>query len=154
TPTSNFDKVPPRLPPPVNALRAQTVAAPREIGDIVRGNEALLTQAETTDETVVPIRITLSQILQQAVALPDQLQQAASRRAVLLMGLDCLGQLGDPLGQQGDLNLGRPGVVVVKPIAFDQLLPFSVRDRHILNQLQTDEAAPAGLQRLPLPPSL
>jgi hypothetical protein len=39
---------------------------------------------------------------------------------VLGVGLEVLGQLGDALGEEGDLDLGRPGVALVAPVAGDR----------------------------------
>ena len=59
---------------------------------------------------------------QKAATLTHQLQQAAPAVVVLAVGLEVLGELLDAGGQEGDLHLRRPGVVVVCPVVPDDLL--------------------------------
>ena len=45
------------------------------------------------------------QVIQQAAALADQLQEATPRGVILLVRLEVLGQFANPLTQNRDLNL-------------------------------------------------
>ena len=70
----------------------------------------LLSQAETTDQFVVAIDLDALQIIQQAAALADQLEQAAARVIVFLMRLEMIGEFVDALGQERHLNFRRTGI--------------------------------------------
>ena len=71
----------------------------------------LAAQAEVGDELAVALEIFVLKIAQQAPALSDLHQQAAAAVVVLLVDLQMLGQLVDRRGEDGDLNVGRTGVV-------------------------------------------
>ena len=45
-------------------------------------------------------------MIQQATALRHQLEQAAAGVVVLLVGLEVLGEVGDPFGEDGHLDFG------------------------------------------------
>src|SRR5580692_10516708 len=62
-----------------------------------------------------------SQVLKQALTLMDLHQQASPARVILLMGLQVLGQVGDALGQNGNLYFRRPGVRLGPLILANQL---------------------------------
>jgi uncharacterized membrane protein YhiD involved in acid resistance len=62
------------------------------------------------------------QVIQQAAALVDQLQQAAAAVVVLLVGLEVAGELLDAGGQQRDLDFRRTGIVGGALVLFDDLL--------------------------------
>src|SRR5262249_23722782 len=75
---------------------------------------ALLADAEGADELPVPIEVAALQVVEQPTALPDELQQTATRVVVLHVGLEVLGEVVDPLGEEGDLHLRRAGVALVE----------------------------------------
>src|SRR5690606_34562646 len=52
---------------------------------------------------------------------PDHLQESPPRVMVLLVGLQVLGELVDPLGEDRDLHLGRARVGLVAAVAVDDL---------------------------------
>src|SRR5213078_897098 len=62
------------------------------------------------------------EIAKEAAALADHHQQAAARVMVLAVGPQVLCELVDPLGEKGDLDLGRAGVAVGPAELADQLL--------------------------------
>ena len=66
----------------------------------------LLSKAETFDHGRIARFFLLFQIVQQPTPLADHHQKTATRREVFLMFFQMLGQIGDPLGQNGDLDLG------------------------------------------------
>src|SRR5512141_651556 len=106
-----------------------------EISGAVPG---LLAKAERLQKGLVPHRLHRLQVIQQAPPLPDQLEQAPPRAEVLGVDLEVVRDHVDPLRQERDLNLGRPGVRVVHAELSDNvalflgnqahdLLPFSFR---------------------------
>ena len=61
-------------------------------------HESLLADAEALDQFRVAVRVLALQIIQEAAALADQLQQAAARVVVLGVRLEMFGQIADPSG--------------------------------------------------------
>ena len=55
----------------------------------------------------------LMQSLQQPAPGPDHLQQPAAAVMILGMKPEMIGERVDPLGEEGDLHFGRPGVLLV-----------------------------------------
>src|SRR5690606_12640840 len=72
-----------------------------------RTRPGLLPQPEPGDDLLVPRPILARQVLQELVAAADELQQAPTRGVVLLVLVEVLPQVVDPLGQNGDLHLRR-----------------------------------------------
>src|SRR5262249_47519316 len=60
-------------------------------------------------------------VIEKLAALAHHLEQAATRVVVLLVRLEMLGQAIDPLGQDGDLDFRRAGVVAFGGVVFDDL---------------------------------
>src|SRR5689334_24940109 len=77
----------------------------------VANSASLFPQAQAVDDLLVAGAVFPRQVLQQTVSLADHLEQPATRGVVLLVRLEVLGQLGDPRGQQRDLDLGRTRVL-------------------------------------------
>src|SRR5690606_37392725 len=67
----------------------------------------LLTNAERGDDLAVPLDVVAAQVVEQAAALADELQETAARVVVLRVRLEVLREVGDALGEQRDLHLGR-----------------------------------------------
>ncbi len=84
----------------------------------------LPTDAKLLDDGLVTIDITGLDIVEQPPALADDLQQTPATVMVLLVDFEVLGQVRDPLGQDGNLNLGRTGIAVMTLVAADNLLLF------------------------------
>jgi hypothetical protein len=63
----------------------------------------------------------LTQISQQSAALANQLEQTAAARFIVFVRAQVLGQLGDAVGQNGDLNFGRTGVGIMTMKILDRL---------------------------------
>ena len=70
----------------------------------------LLSDTQLGDQGTIALDVLLLQVVQQAPALTDHLQQAPVGVLILGVVLHVNGQLVDPLGQNGDLDLGRTGV--------------------------------------------
>src|SRR5262245_30726880 len=85
------------------------------------GGRGLFADSELVDEAAVPLQVLLLQVVQQAPPLPDQHHEPATGMMVLRVGLEMLGQVADALAQDGDLDLGRPGVLGVGPEPTDDV---------------------------------
>ena len=70
----------------------------------------LLTEPEALDQLLVPGAVDAGEVLQEAVTSADELEQPATRRVVLLVRLEVLGQLADALAQDRDLHFRAAGV--------------------------------------------
>ena len=88
----------------------------------------LLTDTQLGDEGTIALDVLLGQIVQQAAALTDHLVQAPAAVVVVGVYLQVLGELIDPLGEDGDLNLGGTGVGFVGAVGLDDggLLIFPI----------------------------
>src|SRR5699024_6465707 len=87
-------------------------------------------QAEAFDQALVAAAVVALQVAEQALALVDQLQQAAARMVILLVGLEVLGQLRDAGRQQRHLDLGRTGVVGRSAVIGNDLAGLFNRQGH------------------------
>ena len=72
--------------------------------------EGLLAQSEAFDQGAVPLRVASLHVIEQAPPPADHLEEPPPGVMVLGVGLEVLGQLGDALGEKGDLDLGGSGV--------------------------------------------
>src|SRR5690606_32158480 len=88
-------------------LRGAHRGAPRNRGVAPRGagsRQSSLTDAERRDDLAVPLDVVAAQVVEQAAALADQLQEPAAGVVILRVRLEVLGQIGDALGEQRDLH--------------------------------------------------
>src|SRR5688572_28695692 len=85
----------------------------------VSAGAPLPTQPQLVEDLPVAVGVLVLEVFQQPAALADQLEQAAPGVVVLLVSLEVLGQPGDPLAEQRDLDLGGPGVRIVQAVGLD-----------------------------------
>ena len=97
---------------PPAALKATWVPGTRE---------GLFAQVQPSDQRAVTLNISLLQVLQHVAAAADHQQQTAVGMVVVLVELQVLVQVVDPLGQQSDLHFGRTGVAFMLRIGGDDL---------------------------------
>src|SRR5438046_450964 len=90
----------------------------------------LLTKTQFCDQVGVARLVLLTEIVEERAALVDQHQQAAARVVVLRVGLEVLGEVGDALGEDRDLDLGRTGVAFALGMFLDQRLLALGGNRH------------------------
>ena len=81
--------------------------------------DVLSPQLEALDELLVAVVICALEVIEQTSALADDAHQAASRVMILLVELEVLGELGEPLRQQGYLDLGRSRICLALLVALD-----------------------------------
>src|SRR5262245_19732215 len=79
----------------------------------------LLADAEAFNQLGVPIGILALEIVEQAPALADKLQQATPRMMILRVDFEVLCKVVDALAEESDLNFRRSGVAVMRLIAAD-----------------------------------
>src|SRR6266404_5867848 len=72
----------------------------------------LAPQTQTLDQRGVALGVPGFQVVEQTAALADHLQEAAPRMVILRVAFEMLGEVDDPLGQDGDLNFRRSGVAL------------------------------------------
>ena len=89
-------------------------------GKLARLSE-LPPKAEVCDDFAVALYVDALDIVEHAAAAADDHQEATTAVVVLLVHLQMLCQVGDPLGHERDLHLGGPGVSFVDPVVFDGL---------------------------------
>src|SRR2546422_80264 len=77
------------------------------------------TDTELFGDGAVPLGVLLAQIFDQPAALPDQHEKASAGVMVLRVGLEMLREAVDPFRQEGDLDLWRPRVCLVRPKLLD-----------------------------------
>src|SRR5437016_4873910 len=92
-----------------NVVRASARPTPRR----AKARPTLLTDAELVDDRAIAIEIGLLEIVEEAAAPADELHQAAAAVVVLRVRLEVLGQVGDAIRKEGDLNLRGSRVTVV-----------------------------------------
>ena len=73
----------------------------------------LAAQAETLDQGAVTLDVDAHEVVEQISSLANHLQQAAAAVMILVVGLEMLGQVVDPVGKDRDLYLGGTGVTLV-----------------------------------------
>ena len=75
-----------------------------ELGIVLLEN-SLFPETKFLDQSAVALQVVLAEVGEQAFALSHKFHQAAVRGKVLLVLLKVLGNVVDPLGQEGDLSL-------------------------------------------------
>ena len=70
---------------------------------------------EPVDQLLVPVWVDGFDVIEQAAPLAHQLEQAPPRMVILGVGLEVIGEIGNPLGQDRDLDFRRPGIAGYTP---------------------------------------
>src|SRR5919198_99991 len=95
---------------------------PSEDRSITAAGPPSTADAQLVDERPIALGVLLLDVLEEAPPLADQHQQAPAGVVVLHVRLEVLGEPVDALGQERDLDLGRPGVALVSLELRDQAL--------------------------------
>lgn len=80
----------------------------------------VVADTELLDELAVLLDVALLDVLQHTAALTDEHHEAATGVVVLLVRLQVLGEVADALREDGDLNLGGTGVLIVLAELLDE----------------------------------
>ena len=83
------------------------------------GRTKLLTELQFLGDRDVPVGVGFVEIIQQATAAADHLEQPAARAVILGVLLQMLSEVVNPLCEQSNLNIGAPGVLFVHPKLFN-----------------------------------
>src|SRR6204780_3544491 len=86
--------------------------------------------AQTLNEGLVTPLVLLLDIVEKRSPLRHHLEQAAAGMVVLDVSFEVAGQVGDALGENRNLNFGRPGVADFQTILIDKCGLALGRDRH------------------------
>src|SRR5262245_24193160 len=81
----------------------------------------LLAKPQVLDQLLVALEVLALEVIEQTPAQADHAQETAPRVVVLGVRLQVLGEMSDALGEERDLNLGRPGIAFVLPVFLDRL---------------------------------
>ena len=76
----------------------------------------LATQTVLLNDLAVALDVDVSSVVEHSTSTTDQHEQATTTVVVLLMALQVLGELVDPIREERDLDLGRPGVGSVQAV--------------------------------------
>ncbi len=79
----------------------------------------LLSQTQLADDGTVALNVSLLQVVQKISSVTDHLLQTAAAVEVLLVGSEVLGQVGDAVGKDRNLNLRRTCVSLVGRVLLD-----------------------------------
>src|SRR5918994_7922178 len=86
------------------------------------GLRQLPPEAQLLDQGSTTLEILALQVVQQAPAAADELQQPAPRVMILRVRAQVLSQFVDACRQERDLHLGRAGVRIGRAVLADDLL--------------------------------
>src|SRR5271165_3926363 len=103
--------------------------------------------AEALDEGLVARLVLLSHVVEKRAALRNHLEQAATGVVVLNMSLEVVGQIGDSLGENGDLNLWRTGVADLHGVLVDERGLALGGDRHRVVPWSYGRPEPASYEK-------
>jgi hypothetical protein len=100
---------------------ANKVAAVTEGGDSTR-LKRLFTNPQTIQRGSVTRFIDSPQIIKQAAAAADQLQEATSGMMIFLMELEMVSEIADSVREYSYLHFRRAGILVMLPILPNQVV--------------------------------
>jgi len=80
---------------------------------------ALLANTKFADDVQITLRVDSAKIVEQSSSAADPCQQAFATCVVLLVRSHVLGQVIDPSGQDGNLDLWRTGVSIRPLVLLD-----------------------------------
>src|SRR5256885_1082171 len=100
-------------------------------GAVARVRRAFLfANPELLDQLSVALRVPVLEVVKEAAAGPDHLEQAAAGMMILGVRVEMIGQTFYPAAQDGDLDLGRSRIRRVSLVGTDDLSLKILRQRH------------------------
>ena len=94
-------------------------------GDLPRQRGlCLATNTQLGDDGAVALHIVIAHVVQETTTATDELHEATTRVVITLVDLKVLSKMRDAIREDGDLDLGRPGVGVVELVLSDDGLLF------------------------------
>jgi hypothetical protein len=94
------------------------------------GIKQLSTKTKTLDQRAVTVDVDLLQVIEKTTTITDHQKQTTTGVVIVLVGLEMLGQIGDTLAQQRDLNLGRSRITLVRRVLRDNFVLLLSRKCH------------------------
>ena len=88
-----------------------------------------------TDRKRAEQRLVAQHTVAQLLANAATIEEATPRVVVLLMRLEVLGEIGEPLAEERHLHLGGPGVRLVRPVRRDDRRLLILAESHRLTSL-------------------
>jgi hypothetical protein len=100
----------------------------------------LLAEVQGRDRLPITVEARLLEVIEEPAPLGDQLEETTTRVVVLRVGLEVLGEVGDALGEEGNLDFGRARIGLMRAEFSDEFrFLFDVK-RHFLSL--SDEGRP------------
>jgi hypothetical protein len=93
---------------------------PQSVRPRVRVDAVLVTEPQFLNDLAVRLDIRPPQIVQQSATLAYHLQEAAATVVVFAVITEMIREVVDALGQDRNLNLGRPSVALVNAMLLDR----------------------------------
>ena len=78
-----------------------------------------MTEAKIRDDLAIAFDVGALEIIEQAPTTANHLEQALPAVMILGVSTEVTGQVVDVVGKNCDLNLGRPGIGVVRTVLLD-----------------------------------
>jgi hypothetical protein len=76
-------------------------------------------ETKVLDDLPISVHVSASQIVQEAAASADHLEESAAAMVILRVGAKMISEVVDPLREEGDLDTGRAGVGLVVPVTLN-----------------------------------
>jgi len=80
----------------------------------------LVTESKIGDDLAIALEVGALEVMQQASAPSNHLEEAAAAVMVLCVGPKVVAQVVDVLGENRNLNLCRAGIAAVRPVLLDR----------------------------------
>jgi len=96
---------------------------------VANAAKRLTPETEFLKKSAVSIHVLVPEIVEQAAALAHDLEQTTAGMVILAVGLEMLLEAGDPLREEGDLNLGRTSVAIAALVLGDDFGLLRCRDQ-------------------------
>jgi hypothetical protein len=90
----------------------------------------LLAEPQPLDQALVSIEVAPAQVIEEATALTDELEQPPAGMMILDVSLEVLGKMTDPCTQQRDLYFRRTRIRRVQSVLTDDILGAPLRCFH------------------------
>ena len=83
-------------------------------GSAAQDRLRLLTQVEFLEQVFIPVRVRLAEVIEQAPAHRDHLEEAPARGMIFGVGLQVFRQMSDPAGEECHLHIRAAGILLMK----------------------------------------
>lgn len=91
----------------------------------------LLSEIEASDHVLISLGIRAEEVIEESTSAADQHQQTSTTGMIFFVRLEVLRELCNAMGENGDLHLGRPSILVGETELLNELSFTFFGDRHI-----------------------